>query len=714
MIEKRPSFTVAGILATLLLAATAYAGPTLEFPGPPPGDAQGRVSKDEMTLENRLISCAWGVSEGRLKPRYIKDKLARPSTGGLAASTLQLEGTQCFLLILKGGQASGPVGVTRASDLKVVDGPDLKNLEPNSESCRLAERFGGKQVSVTLVFSDNNLSVEWRAILRDGSNYVRQEVTLTAVNKSVEVEEIVLLEIGEPNARVVGDVDGSPVVVGNMFFACEHPLSKSQISQENSLVARPFPRLSSGQAWPCFHGLEAHATCSLPLGVSLKPGESIVCSSVIGVVPQGQLRRGFLYYVERQRAHPYRPFLHYNSWYDIGYGAEKIQEPEFQAVIERFGNELIKQRKVVVDSFALDDGWDDPASLWRFHKGFPNGFTSLQQTAEKYDSALGAWLSPFGGYGEAKNERLKYGQQQGFETNKSGFSLAGPTYYARFRDVCAKMLRDYGLNYFKFDGIGAGGRPAGTNAEFARDMNALLRLIGDLRRVKPDVFVNITTGTWPSPFWLWYGDSIWRSGADWSTFGWGSKRQQQITYRDKETYHNVVVRAPLHPLNSLMTQGIMFANHGLPDETADLADDIRAFFAGGTDCQELYITPSLMRPQDWDALAEAAQWSRENADVLVDTHWVGGDPAKGEVYGWASWSKRKGILSLRNPNDKPGSITLEIASVFELPTDAARRYSLKSPWTKDADSAATELIAGKEHTFELRPFEVLVFDAMPL
>ena len=227
----------------------------------------------------------------------------------------------------------------------------------------------------------------------------------------------------------------------------------------------------------------------------------------------------------------------------------------------------------------------------------------------------------------------------------------------------------------------------------------------------PDVFINITTGTWASPFWLWYGDSIWRSGRDWGTHGWGSKRQQQITYRDKETYHNVVIRAPLHPLNSLMTQGVMFANHGLPDETESLTDDIRAFFAGGTDCQELYITPSLMRPQDWDALAEAAQWSRSNADVLVDTHWIGGDPAKGEIYGWASWSKRKAILSLRNPHEKPGTITLNIGKAFELPKGAARRYSLKNPWKKDLNKPAIVLIAGKKHTFKLKPFEVLVFDA---
>ena len=383
-------------------------------------------------------------------------------------------------------------------------------------------------------------------------------------------------------------------------------------------------------------------------------------------------------------------------------------------VIKLFAEKLITHRKVLMDSFVLDDGWDDPASLWKFHEDFPKGLSNLQKEAEKYDSKIGAGLSPFGGYGKAKEQRLKYGRAQGFETNKSGFSLEGPTYYKRFRDVCVNMLCDYDLSYFKFDGIGVGGRPAGTTKEFAQDMNALLRLISDLRRVKPDVFINITTGTWSSPFWLWYGDSIWRSGRDWGTHGWGSKRQQQITYRDKETYHNVVLRSPLHPLNSLMTQGFMFANHGLPDDRDNLTDDIRAFFASGTDCQELYVTPSLMTEQDWDALAEAAKWSRSNADVLADTHWIGGDPAKGQIYGWASWSKRKGILSLRNPHDKPGSITLDIAKAFELHKGAPEKYYLKSPWKQDIGRPSIKLTAGKKHTFRLKPFEILVFDATPI
>ena len=666
-------FISISVFVVLFLGGFNSAIAEIEFPGPKPDSAQCRLDGSKLVLENDLLSCQWDISGGRLKPERFVDKLS--------GTTIEAGQAECFQLVLDDGQ------VLKAFELKILGKPEIKNIEPEPKSCRLGERFAGKEILTTLVSADNNLEVLWRAILRDGSNYVRQEVTFKAKNKSIDIKEIVLWEL-KAKAEVKGIVDGSPVVAGNMFFAFESPLSKST-SDSNGFK------------------------CSLPYSTRLVPGEKLVYSSVFGVVPEGQLRRGFLYYVERERAHPYRPFLHYNSWYDIGYGPEKIQPEQFNEVVELFGKELIKKRGVAMSSFVLDDGWDDPATLWLFHEGYPDGFTPLRKAVEKHDSVLGAWLSPFGGYGKAKEARLKYGRQQGFETNKSGFSLAGKKYFGRFRDVCIKMINDYDLNYFKFDGIGVGGRPAGTTVEFASDMQALLRLMGELRRVKPDVFINTTTGTWSSPYWLWHCDSTWRSGHDWNKHGAGTERQQQITYRDKETYQNVVKRAPLYPINSLMTQGVMFANHGLPKESEGLTEDIRDFFASGTNCQELYITPALMRAEHWDALAEAAKWSDDNANVLVDTHWVGGDPAAGEVYGWAAWSKRKAILSLRNPSDKPESITIDIGKAFELPKGAAEKYSLKSPWKENAESETIELSAGTEHTFELKPFEVLVFDAKP-
>ena len=664
------------ILAGLFGGNAGKAEGPVEYPGPAPGEAKASAQDGHILLSNAALECKWIIADGRLRPVYIMNR---------HSLALSLQPSECFQLLLADGQT------LKASGLKIVRGPDIGSLRPAPQAQRLGARNDGKQIRMVLATPDDSLAIEWRVELRDGSNYIRQYVSLASQKAAMDIRDIVLVHLMSGSPKPAGTVDGSPVTVRDAYFlAFEHPLSKTHIMDSGEL------------------------RCGLPRSTPLQPGDEQTYSSVMGVVPQGQLRRGFLYYVERERAQPYRPFLHYNSWYDIGYGAEKILEPEALKVIDLFGKELIEHRGVIMDSFVWDDGWDNPASLWQFHEGFPNGFTSLQQRAERYDSAIGAWLSPWGGYGQPKEERMKYGRQEGFETNRNGFSLAGAKYYARFRSACLGMIRDYALNYFKFDGISSGGTPTGAPAEFAPDVEALLRLIGELRSARADLFVNVTTGTWSSPYWLWHADSTWRSGADWSTCGWGSKRQQQITYRDAQTYQNVVCRVPLYPLNSLMTQGVMFANHGLPDETDGLIADIRAFFAGGTNCQELYITPSLLDGKTWDALAEAAKWSRANADVLVDTHWIGGDPAKGAVYGWASWSKRKGILALRNPKDAPAQIVIDIGKAFELPEGAAQRHSLKSPWRTDAAMVEITLSAGERHAFDLEPFEVLVFDATPL
>ena len=192
-------------------------------------------------------------------------------------------------------------------------------------------------------------------------------------------------------------------------------------------------------------------------------------------------------------------------------------------------------------------------------------------------------------------------------------------------------------------------------------------------------------------------------------------RQQWINYRDVATQQMVVRRGPLFPLNALMNQGIMYAQLGnaarMGNDLKDLVDEFRMFFGDGTQFQELYMTPQMMTPTMWDALAEAANWSRANADVLVDTHWIGGDAGKSEPYGYASWSPRKGIVALRNPSRKPASFALELAAALELPAPAD--YPLKSPWQEDADRAAIPLSAGQRHRFELKPFEVLVLEATP-
>jgi hypothetical protein len=384
--------------------------------------------------------------------------------------------------------------------------------------------------------------------------------------------------------------------------------------------------------------------------------------------------------------------------------------------VHAFGEELHVKRDVAMDSFLFDDGWDDHSSLWSFNKGFPDGFVPIREAAAKYGFAPGVCMSPWGGYSKPKQERIKYGEAQGFEIVNGGFALSGPKYYERFRDTCLKMMRDEGVNQFKFDGTGNVNHVV-PGSHFDSDFDAMIHLIGELRDARPDIYINLTTGTTASPFWLRYADSIWRGGQDDALTGVGTKREQWITYRDAQTYERVVSRGPLFPLNSLMLHGIIYARYNprLKDDPGDdFANEVRSYFGTGTQLQEMYLTPDLLSKKDWDVLAEAARWSRKNAEVLKDSHWVGGDPDWLQVYGWASWSKDKSILVLRNPSDKPQEITVDPGAVLELPAGVARRFRARSPWEENAGKPEVLLAAGTPHRFQLKPFQVLTLDLEPV
>jgi hypothetical protein len=267
---------------------------------------------------------------------------------------------------------------------------------------------------------------------------------------------------------------------------------------------------------------------------------------------------------------------------------------------------------------------------------------------------------------------------------------------------------------FKFDGLAAGAKASETGQ--TRDGDAMLRLVADLRSAKPEIYINETTGTWPSPFWLLYVDSTWRGGADHDFSGQGTPRQQWVTYRDAQTYANVVQRGPLYPLNSLMLHGIVLAKNAARLETAvdaEFADEVQSYFATGTQLQELYLTPKLLNPQNWDDLAAAANWSRAHADVLVDTHWVGGDPGNGQVYGWASWAPGKAVLALRNPGDQPATFAAAAQTVFQLPAGVSKPLDLVRVTRNGKPGAAIQLPSAEKHVFTLQPFEVAVWETAP-
>jgi len=783
------------ILAGVALAVLGGCGLThaseahLAYPGPAPDKLLVRADGGHIVIGPETIRACWDVVGGHLKGVDVSD----PNR----VSVVRLSG-EVFSIVL------GDKTVVHSGQMLVTAGPTIEKIAGKPGALRLADRCAGQQVACKLHDPTSGLDVQWKVLARTGSNYVREEVTVLPGTHDVQVGKIILFDQPAGAAKVCGVVNGSPVLLNQIFFGLEHPMAQNAIQRDwtsvgkwskqdlkknetttltydvpaavqksgaalevqfeasdgdTSLLVQDLALLVDGKeaardvhpgesgdidehniyrvTLPALHGGEkvqvlAHVkpargvnvigdvTVSIPPAVpqlqcllernaTLKAGEMLTASMVFGATPAGQTRRGFLYYLERERAHVYRPFLHYNSWYDVGYFGRRFSEADCLDVINRYSHEMVEKRGVPLQSYLWDDGWDDPTTLWGFNEGLPNGFTAVEAAAAKHGADVGMWLSPFGGYGPERAARLKYGTKEGFETNGSGFSLSGPKYYQRFREITLKFVKDYHANQFKFDGIAVGGQVTGQQT---RDGDAMLRLIAELRSARADLFINQTTGTYASPFWLLHVDSTWRGGEDNSYQGTGSFRQQWITYRDADVFRRVITQGPLYPLNSLMLHGIVLATHAGKLKTAtdeDFRDEARSYFGTGTNLQEMYITPSLMNDQKWDYLAAAAKWSAANAATLIDTHWVGGDPGQGQVYGWAAWSADKGILTLRNPTADERSITLDAAQVFELPAGAPQSYPLHGVYA-DQRVQALDLTAGKALTVTLKPYEVLVFE----
>jgi len=640
---------------------------------------QAESEGDILTLSNEAIAANWSIGNGSLRWHGLSNRF----TG----VTLTLDNS-AFELVPR----EGPV--LYSSDLKMIGAPLLEDIPLSPDSSRAADHLPGRQIRIELEDPSTKSRITWRVTLHDGANYIRQEVTLRAGQQPLPLTQIGLIDATVPGAAVSGQVKGSPVTAGTelsptWFFAFEHPLSDCRVRGDR-------------------------VSCWLSRELPLRPEQSVTYSSVFGVTHTGQLRRDFLNYLELERAHPYRTFLHYNSWYDLGF-FDRYSEKDAVAEVESFGEQLTVQRGVKLDSFLFDDGWDDPKTLWKFNPGFPNGLTKVAQTAASFSAAPGIWLSPWGGYDGPREQRLASARAQGFETNEGGFALSGPKYYRYFRDTCLDLIEKYGINQFKFDGTGNADEVI-AGSEFDSDFDAAIHLIGELRAKKPGLYVNLTTGTYPSPFWLLYADSIWRGGDDHSFAGVGSNRQRWITYRDSQIYRGVVEDGPLFPMNSLMLHGLIFARYAErlgTDPSHDFPDEVHDYFGTGTQLQEMYITPSLLSAQDWDVLAETAKWSRDNAQILKDSHWIGGDPALLEIYGWAAWSPAKAILTLRNPGDHAQDFTASLAALLELPSDGARAFVARSPWKSDSGKPSLTIPAQEQHTFHLEPFQVLTLELAP-
>ena len=465
------------------------------------------------------------------------------------------------------------------------------------------------------------------------------------------------------------------------------PSAKYELAAQ--LSTDPGFKLPAGRAvesWGrvCYQGAGGEVVCRMPRNATLRQGQSLTQSFVMGVAPAGQMRRAFLYYLERERAHPYRPFLHYNSWYDIAWAPVRLERDQLP------GSHPALRRAIHPAATAWSwTPWCStmagmiPRRCGNSTAGFPNGFTPLAELCRAIPHAAGRLAFPLRRLRRAEESNgSSSAASKATRPTPPAFRWPGRSTTRRSSRRAASMIRKFGVNHFKFDGIAAGMYASGGGG-YVLDTEAMRRLMLELRQEDPNLYINLTTGSWPSPFWLRYADSVWRQGDDMGLAGKGPKQQQWLTYRDQETFRNIVRKGPLYPLNSLMTQGVAYSRQGMAGDptftSAGFKDDVRAFFGSGTGLQELYIQPGKLTAEDWRcspkppngrAPTPMCWWTRTGSAAI---------PSKLEVYGYASWSPRKGIVMLRNPDDQPQAFAFEPGAAFELPPGAPRNTRCAAP-----------------------------------
>ncbi len=427
-----------------------------------------------------------------------------------------------------------------------------------------------------------------------------------------------------------------------------------------------------GVAYPTAYNMLNSGTLSLKriVGKPLQHGESYRSHPAIaGAAPKGRVQETFLNYIERIKAQPTRPFLLYNSWYDI----RRLTDENCAQTIQEFDQYMLKPYGLRLDAFVLDDGWDNFQSCWDINREqFPQEFSLVQQKLSKIHSHLGLWASPWGGYGKRRQIRVNWAKQHGLETSGDFLCIAATNYYKCFKEKLLRYQREFGVKFFKLDGLltrcnatNHGHLPGLYSQEQA--VEHFIQLMKAMRQQDPTVFIDVTVGTWLSPWWLQYADCVWMTGADYAytqSLPLFSERDKAITYRDQVLHDNFLVSHYQFPFSGLMTHGIIKGRlnylGGKNETLRDFTNNAVIYFSRGVMMWELYITPSILSREEWDNLAQTIRWAYANQKVLKHTRFVLGNPAAGEIYGYLHSSPKRLLVTLRNPDIFPQKIALPV------------------------------------------------------
>jgi len=499
---------------------------------------------------------------------------------------------------------------------------------------------------------------------------------------------------------------GQPVLSNDIFLGVEYPEAENIIGDHNVKIGYVVGRKINNDLYKSY-------------------------PSVIGAsVSSEKLEQTFLSYIDRIKVNGKRPYLLYNSWYDFRNpaiaedSASIMNENNVLQRINTFKQYLFNKYDISLNAFILDDGWDNYKSIWEIDTvTLPNKFTPFVNALKQMNTSLGIWASPFGGYSN-RDIRVNWAKEHGYETVADFYCFAGTKYKTEFKKRMLDYTKKYNLGYFKWDGFllscnqpGHGHLPAVySTAEY---IDTFIDLMESVRKINPDIFINITVGTWLSPWWLKYANSVWMQGEDYAyaeEVPSINARDKSITYRDAVLYKDFSEQNLIFPVSNLMTHGIIKGRlnflGGKNESLYSFSNEVMMYFGRGVMMWELYVSPELLSVYEWESIASTIKWADTNKNILANTKMIFGNPLKREVYGYIHFTKEKGILLLRNPDVNRKEIELKLTDEMG-DIDSSKEYYLKVFYPYNY-VFGQKIKPNQSITIPLNSYEVLAGEFIPV
>lgn len=605
---------------------------------------------------------------------------------------------------------------------------------------------GGKELELYFLPFDNSNTIQLKLTyqLLPGKFYARRQVAVRDTIKETNWLDKIISRTGKINAW---DEDANSIT--GMVTRNTQNISHDENDRIVKKGAFGQPCAIDFASGGVFFGVEYPAATTIVKRLGNQTFD-VSCDEIVGTIvkdnwikskwvveglsPDHYVKNWFFKYLPDIRVAPDRPYALYNSWYDLRSPAFKDVAPEhimneknIMNIISQFKKNMIEPYGIHLDAFVLDDGWDVQHSDWQLRKTtFPNGLKPVSNALDKLGTTLGVWFGPTGGY-SFRMDRINWMRDHGYEVTGNGESsmlcIAGTKYSALFQKRATDMVRNEGVGYFKWDGIQFScsdpthGHPIGYYSRRAI-LDSMIAKCNAVRAVNPNVFLNITSGTWLSPWWMSYGNQIWMQGGDYGFADIPSvnQRDASMTYKDMVLYDDFYKQDDWFPISNLMTHGIIKGTlneiGGADDPLSKFTDDAMFYFGRGVTMYELYISPDLLNKGEWTALSKSLKWAENRFPVLVNTDMVGGDPGQGEAYGYVHCKDNKSIIAVRNPVIQQQSIHVKLDSKYGI-NPAANSLVLERVYPTRWISPGL-YAAGATVDIPLAGYESAVYEVYPL